>query len=176
MADITIDVDMREFNRAMQKISALNKKGVAEDLHYQAKNLLGKIARKTYAHPRSKKVREFVLDEKSGQWIPIGKMVRAKTSGRARAGWVPAWRKLGMTNLPRGTAAAVKIAGGNEGDFIDESKRLRDPFIEMINQVAYIEDVKGIGEAIDSAVSRQLKFMQRYIERKTRQRMNKHLK
>ncbi len=100
--------------------------------------------------------------------------MKIKTAGRARAGWIPAWKALGKTNVPRGTMVAHKIAG-KEGDFKDKTRGLF-PSIELINEVPYIDSIEGQEDKIQQAVDRQTKQMTDYILRKTLQRLNKRFR
>ena len=177
---LSVKVDMREFNRAMQEVNRLNKKNVKADLYFQGKRLLPKIVRATAL--LTKAVRRFVWDEDQKKWVPAltkkshkSKMFRPKTSGRLRAGWVMAWKALGLTNVPRGTGRAVKIFKGQEGDFVDKTKTL-DASIELINRVSYIDDIDGQVEMIQKAVNEHQKVLTNYVLRKTMQRLKKRFR
>ena len=84
------------------------------------------------------------------------------------------WKKLGKTNVPRGTMVAHKIAG-KEGDFVDKTRGLF-PSIELINEVPYIDRIEGQVDRIQRAVNKQTKQMTNYILRKTMQRLNKRFR
>jgi len=181
MADgLSVKIDMREFNRAMQDVLRLNKKSAKDDLYYQGKRLLPKIVRATSILTKS--VRRFVWDEDQKKWVPAitkkshkSKMFKPKTSGRLRAGWVLAWTALGLKNVPRGTGLAVKIFKGSEGDFVDKTKTA-DASIELINRVSYIDDIEGQVELIQKAVNEHKKTLTNYVLRKTMQRLNKRFR
>lgn len=174
--ELDVKIDMRDFNRAMKQVAQMKDKSAKSDLFYQGRSLIGKLVFATEFLSRSKKVRKFIFDKEQNKWIPAltkaGKqiMTKIKTAGRARAGWIPAWKALGKTNVPRGTMVAYKIVG-KEGDFKDKTRGLF-PSIELINEVPFIDRIEGQEDKIQQAVDKQAKQMADYILRKTLQRFN----
>ena len=180
MADgLKINVDMREFNRAVSKINLMKGKDARDDLYYQGKRLLPKIVQATTI--LEKKVRRFIWDEDQEKWVPAimksgkSKMFKPKTAGRARAGWVAAWRALGLINVPRGTGLAVKIFKGLEGTFTDRT-RSEFPYLEFENKVSYITKIEGAEADINAAVQKHRMSLVKYIKKKTLQRMGNYFR
>ena len=175
--EMTAQVDMSSFNAAMKKVRRLKDIAPAQDLRYQGRRLISKLVRITKRHAASKRVRKFIWDDDQNKWVPAikknGKPVMVKTpmSGRAQAGWIPAWKGLGMNNIPRGTMFAYKKAG-KEGAFHDKTKGI-SPSLELINNVSYINDISGQDDAIQNALNWQTKQMENYIERKMVQRLDR---
>ena len=179
---ITVTVDTRAYNQAMRSVARENGKEIRKELFFQGKNLMPKLVRATAKLKIGKKVRKFEYIKAEKKWQPkrdkdTGKqiMVVRQSAGRARAGWIPAWKKLKLTNIPVGTQRAHKIAG-IEGKFIDQSRRLLNPQLTIINEVPYIEELESISAKIDLAVALQTKKMESFVLRRQIRRLNRELR
>ena len=180
MADgINITVDDKAFRRAMQEVRRVRKAEIPKELFFQGRNLLSKIARITPIHKFTKKVPLYRYNEDQKRWYPArskktGKpiMVQKRSSGRAKAGWIPSWIALKGKNLPRNTMSAHSIHG-DEGDFKDNTRRLTDPNLILINQVPYIEDLPEMEGNVRDAVALQTNQMEAFLLRRETRRFNK---
>ena len=149
---VTMGFDNREFNTALTELARSSRRIDTEVLIDQVRRLLRKLA---WTTPRYE-----------------GKRKQAKKQkGRARAGWWPAWKALGVRGTPY--VGNARLAGAREGGIIDGSKRPGFPFITIFNIVPYIEKLDKEASILESAVAGRLQDMTRLIERRYRQQMRR---
>ena len=116
----TIHVRDYEFLRAMDELAADSRRNEGEIVRYQAKRLCRALVYETPVYEGKKK---------------------KYRKGRARAGWFPAWRALGVRGRPpKVWQPALQLA---EGDIVDRSHKYARPHIILVNYVAYIDQLEA---------------------------------
>jgi len=150
---LTMSVDTREFNQAMDE---LRKVAHIED---------GKVIRDTTKFL----VRTFVAKTKLFRRVKnedykwLEPYIAHTAKGRARLGWWPAWRRLGASGVP--SIGNGPLKDNQEGGITDASRRIRNPHITIWNEVPYIEALNKGGRILENGVKRQIKFMEKAIDR-----------
>ena len=92
-----------------------------------------------------------------------GGTFKYKRSGRARAGWWPAWMRLGVRGMPRGTSPGVLAKG--EGSFVDGRKD-SNPFFELINEVSYIDSLEEEDAILETSLRGRTEDMEAVSSRR----------
>lgn len=100
-----------------------------------------------------------------------GKRTRFRNRGRARAGWWPAWRRLGAFSRPRG--ASSRVLSLNEGGFRDGRQRAGQPFFEMINEVNYIDKLEKSHDILGNSAVERAADMQQELTRRYQREMQR---
>jgi len=144
----------REFNAAIDELAADSSRTDEQVLTGQAIQLIRLIVRGT---PLARERR--------------GKRTRFRNRGRARAGWWPSWLRLGVFGTPGGVGS--KVLANAEGRFRDGRKDLSNPFVEMINEVNYIDKLDRDYNIVGEAAASRFDDMQGEIERRYRQLMRR---
>ena len=143
----TLDFDDSEFNRALTEVANGSRRIDVNVLTDQARKLLRKLAWLTRKAPRT------VL--KNGR--------RRKTlSGRARAGWWPAWKALKMRGTPYVGNANLKR--NTEGSFRDGRQQMGQPFFEMTNEVAYIDKLNDEDDILNKSLEERTRDLENVLD------------
>lgn len=145
----------REFNAAIDQIADTSLRTDIEVLTGQARRLLLALVRRT----------RFATEKR-------GKEVRFRNRGRARAGWWHSWAGLGMFSIPLGTDPRVLMRA--EGSFKDGRGRGSQPFVEMTNEVNYIQKLDKQDNILANSVAERFADMQREITRRYKQTLRRH--
>jgi len=135
----------REFNRAIDQLADMSKRGDVEVLTGQAIQLVRALVRFTRLTVQKKRAHR----------------------GRARAGWWPAWVRLGVFAVPQG--ASKSALGLAEGEFVDGRGNASEPFVEMTNEVSYINTLDKKDNILTQAFAARFDDMQRALDRKYKQ-------
>lgn len=158
----------REFNQAIDELANESTKTDIEVLTWQAiKLVLALVFRTrlaTFTSESAEKLELFAGILSKGTGFP--------RQGRARAGWWPAWRGLGMFGLPTGTNSTV--LGSAEGEFIDGRHRASRPFIVVANDVPYIDKLDAEDRIIEGGTAGRFQDMQDEITRRYALNMRRH--
>ncbi len=150
---ITISVDTSELNQAMREIIWLSGKADEFVLKKTAGGVLINLVRNTTLFQRVK-YRRF-------RWMQ--KWIEKTAKGRARLGWWPAWKALNVSGAPRIGNGPLRDRG--EGGIVDQSANIFRPYITIFNVVPYIKAIDKEKKTLQRAVTGQLRFMLRYLDR-----------
>ena len=143
----------REFNQAVDDLANTSVRTDIEVLVGQAVQLLRIIANRLTPLTTGRKARKIGFET-----------VKFTRRGRARAGWWPAWQKIGVRSKPVGTT--TNSLAKAEGSVIDATNRRDEPFIAMTNEVKYIEKLDAEVDIVQRAVDIRFDDMQKAIEKK----------
>jgi len=144
---MSITFEDREFNAALDELAEDSSRTDVEVLTGQARSLLRALVWGT----------------------PLTKEPGRTEAGRARAGWFVSWFRLGMRGIPSGTTGRVLAVP--EGDFNDGRARRNRPFVELINEVPYIDKLERKHQILQTATTARFDDMQREISRRYRLNM-----
>ncbi len=150
---IDIRFEDREFNRAIDELANFSRRGDIEVLTGQAIQLLRLIANRLTPLTTGRKERKVGFA-----------FIKFTRRGRARAGWWPAWQKIGVRAKPFGTTASGLAKA--EGSVVDATNRRDRPFIEMTNEVQYIGKLDDEVDIVGQAVKMRFDDMQNAITKK----------
>lgn len=169
---VGIRFEDREFNAMLRELTLEYKRSDFEILTSGARSLLRKLA---FFTPRSvafRKIQWFFMRDRGPVPLAKERSYKILRRGRARAGWWPAWIALRMIGTPFvGNMEMRKIP---EGDVIDRRRALRDPSIEMINEVSYIEALDAEHSIADRAYARSKDLMDAKLEQVYGPMLRKH--
>lgn len=149
----TLAVDTREFNQAMNELRRATGMEDSKVIFNTTKFLVRTFVARTRLFRKIKRE----------EWEWTEPFIEASAKGRARLGWWPAWKHLGLPGAPQIGNGPLKDR--REGGITDRSKRTRDPHITVWNEVPYIEALNKNGKILQRSVDRQLKFLVKAIDR-----------
>jgi len=155
----TAKVNTAQFGRAITALSNETGRNEYDFITDRSKRVLRPLAFNTPRAPTSDKTSS-------------GRTKRIRRRGRARAGWWPAWKRLGVNGTPY--VGNYNMAKATEGEFIDGRKRLGSRFFTMVNTVSYIEKLDSEEGIMSKSLSGQMADMMRHLERQLKRSLRKY--
>ena len=150
---LTFSVNTSEINRAMNELRKITGMEDGKIIRNTAKFLLRTFVFKTRLMGR-------IRNEDFKWQAPY---IEQSAKGRARLGWWPAWKHLGVPGVPRIGNGSLK--DNQEGGFRDASRKIIDPFITVWNEVPYIEALNKGGKILEQSVTRQVGFLNKALDK-----------
>jgi hypothetical protein len=178
---VTGSVDTSQFNSVLNEL----KRNVGGDNHTWLTNA-GKFLmkpldirtptlEKSTKSIRKMKRRAFDADTESGADFWLNRMIFILSfKDRAKAGWWPAWSKLGAQGKPRITNAQIRSKAGDEGSLVDASRQSKDPYIRIINNAPHIESLDESKSIVQSAMDFQKGVMEKQLQKVYQRRLSRH--
>jgi len=163
---ITASVDMREFNKAMDELRKATGMEDGKIIFNTTKGLMINLVRFTFLFKRVKGKPGRDSDGrfvKNARTQELQRFIESKAKGRARLGWWPAWKALGVRGTPHIGNGPLKDRG--EGGIIDRSRKIINPHITVFNEVPYIDASEEKKRTVKRAVDRQLGFIMKAIDK-----------
>jgi hypothetical protein len=150
---ITFKLDTREFNSAMDELRSVTRKEDDKIIRLTAYGVVLNLVRFT---PIFKKIKN-----PNFQWKQL--FVEKFAKGRARLGWWPAWKHLGIRGTPN--IGNGPLIDRGEGGITDNSKNIMNPHITVYNTVDYSYKLDKKNNIVKRALDFQQRFLQRAIDR-----------
>ena len=178
---VTGSIDVRQFNAVLDEL----KRTEGGDNHTWLTNA-GKFLmkpldirtptlQKSTKSIRKMKKRAFDADTETGADFWLNRLIYILSfKDRAKAGWWPAWSKLGAQGKPRITNAQIRSKAGDEGALIDGSRRSKNPYISIINNAPHIEALDESKSIAQSALDFQTGLMEKQLQRVKQRRLSRH--
>lgn len=150
---ITFKFKTAQMERAMEEIIFLSKRSDEFVVKQTTKGTMINLVKFTSLF-------KFVRNE---AWKFLESILEKVAKGRARLGWWPAWKELGVRGTPKIGNGPLRDRG--EGGIIDNSKNIINPHITVFNEVPYIEILDRKEKIVNRALNSQQRFMDQFLER-----------
>lgn len=172
---VTASIDTSAFNAALTDLQRRSGGDASEWVMNSGRFLMKPLdVRTPTLKKRSKSIKKLQQKAKTSEFWARRLEYVLSFQDRAKAGWWPAWVKLGAKGKPRIKNEQIRTRVKDEGALVNNSKDRNNPHIIIVNTAPHIEELDDAKSIAQGALDFQADRMEKQLQRTYQRRLNKY--